>query len=100
MHECRASHRRTDPAHQQTPRCRYFRYFSHQGFCNLAGEDVVDFADMRHRILACGGTYAANRQWPEAMSAYRKAAHKRSTAAMVKVGLLLAVGSSVPKDEA
>ncbi len=34
------------------------------------------------------------------MSAYRKAADKGSTAAMVELGVLLANGSGVPKDQA
>jgi uncharacterized protein len=36
---------------------------------------------------------------PEAISAYRKAADKGSTSAMVELGVLLASGSGVPKDE-
>jgi TPR repeat protein len=37
---------------------------------------------------------------PEAVSAYRKAADKGSTSAMVELGVLLATGAGVPKDEA
>ncbi len=39
-------------------------------------------------------------QMPEAISAYRKAADKGSTSAMVELGVLLATGSGVAKDEA
>ena len=39
-------------------------------------------------------------QMPEAMSAYRKAADKGSTAAMVELGALLAAGSNGPKEQA
>ena len=37
---------------------------------------------------------------PEAISAYRKAADKGSTSAMVELGVMLATGSGVAKDEA
>ncbi len=53
----------------------------------------------RRALYELGRGYAANRQMNEAMSAYRKAADKGSTAAMVELGLLLANGSAGPKDE-
>ena len=37
---------------------------------------------------------------PDAIGAYRRAADKGSTAAMVELGVLLAIGSGVPKDPA
>jgi TPR repeat protein len=54
----------------------------------------------RRALYQLGRAYAASRQWPEAMGAYRKAADKGSTAAMVELGLLLAAGSGAAKDEA
>ena len=47
-----------------------------------------------------GRAYAANRQLPDAAAAYRKAADKGSTSAMVELGVLLANGTGVAKDEA
>ncbi len=53
----------------------------------------------RRALYELGRGYAANRQINEAVSAYRKAADKGSTAAMVELGMLLANGSAGPKDE-
>lgn len=53
----------------------------------------------RRALYQLGRAFAANRQMPEAAGAYRKAADKGSTAAMVELGTLLASGSGVPKDE-
>jgi uncharacterized protein len=53
----------------------------------------------RRALYELGRAYAANRQMTEAVSAYRKAIDKGSTAAMVELGTLLASGSDVPKDE-
>jgi uncharacterized protein len=47
-----------------------------------------------------GRAYAANRQMPEAIGAWRKAADKGSTSAMVELGVTYGTGSGVPKDEA
>jgi TPR repeat protein len=47
-----------------------------------------------------GRAYAANKQVADAVSAYRKAADKGSTSAMVELGVLYATGSGVPKDDA
>jgi TPR repeat protein len=63
-------------------------------FCKIAA------AQSRRALYQLGRAYAANQQLPEAMSAYRKAADKGNTAAMVELGVLLANGSGVPKDQA
>src|SRR5215475_16233504 len=54
----------------------------------------------RRALYALGRAYAANQQLPEAISAYRRAADKGSTSAMVELGVLLATGSGIAKDEA
>ena len=63
-------------------------------FCKVAS------ASSRRALYQLGRAYAANRQMPEAIGAWRKAADKGSTSAMVELGVLLATGSGVPKDEA
>jgi TPR repeat protein len=63
-------------------------------FCKVAS------AASRRALYQLGRAYAANQQLPDAMSAYRKAADKGSTSAMVELGVLLATGSGIPKDEA
>jgi uncharacterized protein len=63
-------------------------------FCKVAS------AASRRALYQLGRAYAANQQLPEAIGAYRKAADKGSTSAMVELGVLLATGSGVPKDEA
>src|SRR6202140_3228785 len=63
-------------------------------FCKIAS------AASRRALYQLGRAYAANQQLPEAISAYRKAADKGSTTAMVELGVLLATGAGVPKDEA
>ena len=63
-------------------------------FCRLAS------AASRRALYQLGRAYAANRQLPEAISAYRKAADRGSTSAMVELGVLLATGSGVAKDPA
>ena len=78
-----------------------------KGVSDIAGSDVaiaIKFcrtasAASRRALYELGRAYAANQQLPEAISAYRKAAEKGSTSAMVELGVLLAAGSSVPKDE-
>jgi TPR repeat protein len=62
-------------------------------FCKVAA------AASRRALYQLGRVYAANQQLPEAIGAYRKAADKGSTTAMVELGVLLATGSGVPKDE-
>ncbi len=62
-------------------------------FCKVAS------GSSRRAMFALGRAYAANRQLPEAAAAWRKAADKGSTAAMVELGVLFASGSGVTKDE-
>jgi TPR repeat protein len=62
-------------------------------FCKLASPAS------RRALYQLGRAYAANRQMPEAMAAYRKAADKGSTAAMVELGIFLANGSGGAKDQ-
>ncbi|HUD85826.1 MAG TPA: tetratricopeptide repeat protein [Xanthobacteraceae bacterium] len=79
-----------------------------QGVAAIAPSDVATAikyckstaASSRRALYELGRAYAANQQWPEAIEAYRKAADKGSTSAMVELGILLASGSSVAKDEA
>jgi TPR repeat protein len=63
-------------------------------FCRVAS------AGSRRALYQLGRAYAAHQQLPEAIGAYRKAADKGSTAAMVELGVLLATGAGVAKDEA
>jgi len=63
-------------------------------FCKVAA------GASRRAMYELGRAYAANRQFPEAAAAYRKAADKGSTSAMVELGVLFANGSGVAKDEA
>jgi TPR repeat protein len=63
-------------------------------FCRTAS------AASRRALYQLGRAYAANRQLPEAIGAYRKAADKGSTSAMVELGVLLATGSGAAKDPA
>jgi uncharacterized protein len=63
-------------------------------YCKIAA------AGSRRALYELGRAYAASGQVPEAISAYRKAADKGSTAAMVELGLILAAGSGTAKDEA
>src|SRR5215813_3930804 len=63
-------------------------------FCKIAS------AGSRRALYELGRAYAANGQLPEAIGAYRKAADRGSTSAMVELGVLLATGSGVAKDEA
>src|SRR5882672_6705360 len=63
-------------------------------FCKVAS------AGSRRALYQLGRAYAANQQLPEAISAYRKAADKGSTSAMVDLGVLFGTGSGVAKDPA
>jgi uncharacterized protein len=63
-------------------------------FCKLAS------AASRRALYQLGRAYAANQQATEAAGAYRKAAEKGSTSAMVELGVLFATGSGVAKDKA
>lgn len=61
-------------------------------YCKLAA------GKSRRALYELGRAYAANRQMPEALRAYRQAADKGSTAAMVELGVMLGTGAGVPKD--
>ncbi len=63
-------------------------------FCKTAS------ASSRRAMFALGRAHAAAGQSQEAVAAFRKAADKGSTAAMVELGVMLANGNGVPKDEA
>jgi TPR repeat protein len=54
----------------------------------------------RRAMYELGRAYAAGHQMPAAMSAWRKAADKGSTSAMVELGVLYGTGAGVAKDEA
>lgn len=54
----------------------------------------------RRAMFALGRAYAANRQTAEAIAAWRKAADKGSSAAMVELGVAYGTGSGVTTDEA
>jgi uncharacterized protein len=53
----------------------------------------------RRTLYQLGRAYAANGQVTDAVAAYRKAADKGSSAAMVELGTMLASGSAGAKDE-
>ncbi len=53
----------------------------------------------RRALYQLGRAYAANRQTPEAIAAWRKAADKGSTSAMVELGVLYATGAGVARDD-
>src|SRR5262245_33020679 len=61
-------------------------------FCKIAS------ASSRRALYQLGRAYAANKQWPEAIGAYRKAADKGSTSAIVELGVMYGTGSGLPKD--
>jgi uncharacterized protein len=54
----------------------------------------------RRAMYELGRAYAANRQMPEAIAAWRKAADKGSTSAMVELGVLYGTGAGIARDEA
>jgi uncharacterized protein len=54
----------------------------------------------RRAMYQLGRAYAANRQTTEAMAAWRKAADKGSSSAMVELGVLYGTGAGVARDEA
>jgi TPR repeat protein len=78
-----------------------------KGVAEIAASDIataIKFCkrastSSRRGLYELGRSYAANRQMAEAVSAYRKAADKGSSAAMVELGSLLANGSAGSKDE-
>ena len=78
-----------------------------KGVSEIAASDVataIKFckrvsASSRRALYQLGRAYAADRQMSDAATAYRKAADKGSSAAMVELGALLASGSAGAKDE-
>jgi len=62
-------------------------------YCKIAS------ATSRRALYQLGRAYAANEQLTEAISAYRTAADKGNSSAMVELGVHLAYGLGVPKDE-
>ncbi|WP_076860265.1 tetratricopeptide repeat protein [Bradyrhizobium mercantei] len=79
-----------------------------KGVSEIASADVataikycaVAARSSRRAMYELGRAYAANRQTGEAASAWRKAADKGSTSAMVELGVLYGNGTGVAKDEA
>src|SRR5665811_1210983 len=63
-------------------------------FCKVAS------SSSRRALYQLGRAYAANRQLPEAIGAWRKAADRGSTSAMVELGVLYGTGAGVARDEA
>ena len=62
-------------------------------YCRIAS------GSSRRALYQLGRAYAANRQLPEAIGAWRKAADKGSTSAMVELGVAFGNGAGVPRDE-
>jgi len=79
-----------------------------RGVAEIAASDVataIKFCKQaapssRRAMFALGRAYAANRQTADAMAAWRKAADKGSSAAMVELGVAYGTGSGVARDEA
>jgi uncharacterized protein len=63
-------------------------------FCRIAA------AGSRRALYELGRAYAAAGQMPPAIAAYRSAADKGSTAAMVELAMMFAAGNGVAKDDA
>lgn len=61
-------------------------------FCKTAS------ASSRRALYQLGRAYAANKQMAEALAAWRKAADKGSTSAMVELGVALGTGNGVTRD--
>jgi uncharacterized protein len=61
-------------------------------YCKVAA------ASSRRALYELGRAYAANQQMPDAIAAYRKAADKGSTSAMVELGVMFGNGIGVAKD--
>jgi uncharacterized protein len=78
-----------------------------KGVSDIAPSDVataIKFCkrastNSRRALYQLGRAYAANREMTNAVAAYRKAADKGSSAAMVELGALLAAGSAGANDE-
>jgi TPR repeat protein len=79
-----------------------------KGVAEIAAADVstaikycaVAAKSSRRAMYQLGRAYAANRQTTEAAAAWRKAADKGSTSAMVELGVLYGTGAGVARDEA
>lgn len=78
-----------------------------KGVAEIAAADIpvaIRFckqaAGARRALFQLGRAYAANSQTAEAIAAWRKAADKGSTAAMVELGVAYATGAGVAKDDA
>jgi TPR repeat protein len=79
-----------------------------KGVPDIASADIataikycrVASGSSRRAMYQLGRAYAANRQIPEAIGAWRKASDKGSTSAMVELGVLYGTGAGVAKDEA
>ena len=63
-------------------------------YCKIAANSS------RRAMYQLGRAYAANRQTPEAIAAWRKAADKGSTSAMVELGVRYGTGAGIAEDEA
>src|SRR5205085_1676955 len=63
-------------------------------FCKIAA------GSSRRAMYELGRAYAANRQQAEALSAFRKAADKGSSSAMVELGVMYGNGDGVARDDA
>jgi TPR repeat protein len=63
-------------------------------YCAVAGKS------QRRAMFQLGRAYAANRQMTKAIAAWRKAAAKGSSSAMVELGVAYGTGSGVARDEA
>jgi TPR repeat protein len=79
-----------------------------KGVAEVAASDVataIKFcrsasASSRRALYQLGRAHAAGRNMVDAVSAWRRAADRGSTSAMVELGVMLATGAGVPKDEA
>lgn len=79
-----------------------------KGVTEIAPSDVVTAikfcrtaaASSRRAMFELGRAYAASQKTADAIAAWRKAADKGSTSAMVELGVLYATGAGVGKDEA
>ena len=79
-----------------------------KGVADIAASDIATAIKFcrnaanasRWAMFQLGRAYAANRQMPEAVAAWRKAADKGSTSAMVELGVVYGTGAGVARDEA
>lgn len=79
-----------------------------RGVADIAASDIatairyckVAANGSRRAMYQLGRAYAANRQTPEAIAAWRKASDKGSTSAMVELGVVYGTGVGVARDEA